>query len=111
MHNNQLLKQQGSLNPIYVLTLDTDDIFLRLCAVLSHVKKVFGQKFPRNAKNVFECLRLIYSAIFSIFNTQLLFRSWIGSRVKIRHYFQSSNLFIALLWMFPNRMLYNDLYC
>ena len=59
MHNNQLLKQQGSLNPIYVLTLDTDDIFLRLCAVLSHVKKVFGQKFPRNAKNVFECLKLI----------------------------------------------------
>ena len=46
----------------------------------------FGQKFTRNAKNGLECLKLIWSGTFAIFNTeQLWFWSRNGSRVKISH--------------------------
>ena len=62
-----------------------------------HLNRVFGQKFTRNAKNGFECLKLIWSGTFAIFNTEpLWFWSRIGSRVKISHYIQPSNLSSAL---------------
>ena len=64
-----------------------------------HLDRVFGQKFTRNAKNRFECLKLIWSGTFAIFNTEpLWFWSRIGSRVKISHYIQPSNLSSALVY-------------
>ena len=39
--------------------------------VLSHVNS-FGQIFTRNAKNGFECLKLIWSGTFAICSTQPL---------------------------------------
>ena len=32
----------------------------------------YGQQFTRNAKNGFECLKLIWSGTFAIFNTEPL---------------------------------------
>ena len=32
--------------------------------------RVFGQKFTRNAKTWFECLKLIWNGTFAIFNTE-----------------------------------------
>ena len=62
-----------------------------------HLNWVFGQKFTRNAKNGFECLKLVWSGTFAIFNTEpLWFWSRIGSRVNISHYIQPSNLSSAL---------------
>ena len=64
--------------------------------VLSH-EIVFGHIFTRNAKNGSECLKLIWSGTFAICSTQPLWLwSRIGSRVKISHYIQPSNLSSAL---------------
>ena len=54
-----------------------------------HLNRVFGQKFTRNVKNGFW--------MFTIINTESLW-SWsrIGSRVKISHSIQPSNLSSAL---------------
>ena len=58
-----------------------------------HLNRVFGQKFTRNAKNGFECLKLIWGGTFASFNTEpLWFCSRIGSRVKI-------SLVIYLAWL------------
>ena len=66
-----------------------------------HLNRVFGQKFTRNAKNGFECLKLIWSGTFEIFNTEpLWFWSSIGSRVKISHYIQPSNVSSTLQFLF-----------
>jgi hypothetical protein len=54
-----------------------------------HLNRVLGQIFMRKAKNGFECLKLIWSGT-------LCFWSRIGSRLKISHYIQPSNLSSAL---------------
>ena len=38
----------------------------------SYARRVFGQKFTRNAKNCFKCLKLIWSETFATYNTQPL---------------------------------------
>ena len=54
-----------------------------------------------NAKNGSEYLKLIWSGTFAIFNTKpLWFWSRIGSRVKISHYIQPSNLSSALFYKY-----------
>ena len=58
----------------------------------------YGQQFTRNAQNGFDCLKLIWSGTFAIFNTKpLWFWSRIGSKVKMSHEIQPSNLSSALL--------------
>ena len=61
------------------------------------LNRVFGQKFTRNDKNGFECLKLIWSGTFAIFNIEpLWFWASIGSRIKISHYIQPSSRSSAL---------------
>ena len=75
-----------------------------------HLNRVFGQKFTRNAKNGFECLKLIWSGTFAICSTQPLWLwSRIGSRVKISHYIQPSNLSSALSYTFKSKVFFTFL--
>ena len=65
--------------------------------VLSHVNSFWSDIYTK-AKNDSEYLKLIWSGTFAICSTQpLWFWSRIGSRVKIIHYIQPSNLSSALL--------------
>ena len=123
------ITMQPLIQPIYLKSLNLVFIFLKdsvislaestpkSCSCCTwkqnkkcyHLNRVFGQKFTRNAKNGFECLKLIWSGAFAIFNTEpLWFWPRIRSWVKISHYIQPSNLSSALGMKLFNHWLAAD---